>query len=111
MAVAWARKDHALADALLAGRRDFGLVEVLKAATLLDAGRQVREAEKRLKRLQMQPKVKARKLAKVKTTINNLQALRPSVSGLHRGTGLTIIHSVCSFVHSVYCLFVYLVTY
>ncbi|XP_022082129.1 uncharacterized protein LOC110974636 [Acanthaster planci] len=82
LAAAWARKDHDLADCLLAQRKAFGLVEVLKAATLLDSGRKMREWEKKLKRLQMQPKYKAQKVAKMKTTIHNLSAIKPSVGSL-----------------------------
>ena len=86
LAVAWARKDHDLADSLLANSKEFGLVEVLKAATLLDSGRKTREWEKKLKRIQMQSKVKVNKVAKIKTAIHNLNAIKPSVGNTHRGS-------------------------
>ncbi|XP_038078053.1 uncharacterized protein LOC119745626 [Patiria miniata] len=82
LATAWARKDHDLADGLLSQRKEFGLVEVLKAVTLLDSGRRMREWEKKLKRLQMQPKYKQSKVAKMKTQIHNLNAIKPSVGSL-----------------------------
>ncbi|XP_072023498.1 uncharacterized protein [Amphiura filiformis] len=84
LAAAWARKDHRLANRLLGQSTQFGLVEVLKALTLLDAGRKIREWEKRMKRYQMQPKVKARKVGQIKSNIDNLGVIRPkmgSVSG------------------------------
>ena len=80
LASAWARKDHELSDLFLQDRDQFGLVEVLKAATLLDSGRCIRVQEKKLKQLQMQSsKVKPRKMGKFKSTIDNLKAIQPKV--------------------------------
>lgn len=80
MAVAWARNDYELADALLQNRDQFGLVEVLKAISLLDSGRQIRVLEKKLKQLQLSAtKVRPRKIGKLKSDIDNLTALKPSV--------------------------------
>jgi hypothetical protein len=47
LAAAWARRDHALAEFLLSAG-GFGLVEVLRAAKLLDGQRQLRALEARL---------------------------------------------------------------
>lgn len=81
LAVAWARNDYELADALLQNRDQFGLVEVLKAISLLDSGRQIRVLEKKLKQLQLSAtKVRPRKIGKLKSDIDNLTALKPSVS-------------------------------
>ncbi len=79
LAAAWARKDHRLANRLLSQSTQFGLVEVLKALTLLDSGRKIREWEKRMKRIQMQPKVKAKKIGQIKSNIDNLGVIRPKV--------------------------------
>ena len=80
LAAAWARRDHELVDALLENRSTFGLVEVLKAASVLDAGRQIRAVEKVMMQLQMQKaKVKPKKLGKLKSTIDNLTAIKPKV--------------------------------
>ena len=80
LAVAWARKDKYLAARQLANSKEFGLVEVLKAATLLDSGRKMREWEKKLKLLRMQTKVAPQKIAKITTNIHNLSNIKPSVS-------------------------------
>ncbi len=79
LAAAWCRHDHKLANNLLRHRRLFTLTEVLKAVTMLDAGRQVRVYEKKLKRLELsKTKPKATKLGKIKNNIDNLNKLKPS---------------------------------
>ncbi len=79
LAAAWCRHDHQLANNLLRHRRLFTLTEVLKAVTMLDAARQIRVYEKRLKRLELsKTKPKATKLGKIKNTIDNLNKLKPS---------------------------------
>lgn len=79
LAAAWCRHDHQLANNLLRHRRLFTLTEVLKAVTMLDAGRQIRVFEKKLKRLEMNKiKPKATKLGKIKNNIDNLNKLKPS---------------------------------
>jgi len=79
LAAAWCRHDHQLANNLLRHRRIFTLTEVLKAVTMLDAGRQIRVFEKKLKRLEMsKTKPKATKLGKIKNNIDNLNKLKPS---------------------------------
>ena len=81
MAAAWANADHQLADLMLAHKSSFGLVEVLKALTLLDAGRQIRAIEKKVKRLQvMNAKLSTKKLGKFKSDVDNLKAIKPCVS-------------------------------
>lgn len=83
--MAWGRKDYSLSNTLLKNREEFGLVEVLKALTLLDSGRQLRVLEKRLKQLQLSPtKVKPRKLGKIKSDINSLTALALPVSRISK---------------------------
>lgn len=79
LAASWARKDHKLADTLLSQSAEFGLVEVLKALNLLDAGRKTREWEKKMKRLQMQPKYKSKSLGKMKSNVDNLKVIKPKV--------------------------------
>ena len=79
LAAAWCRHDHGLANNLLRHRRLFTLTEVLKAVTMLDAGRQVRVYEKKLKRLELsKTKPKATKLGKIKNNIDNLNKLKPA---------------------------------
>jgi hypothetical protein len=79
LAAAWCRHDHKLANNLLRHRRLFTLTEVLKAVTMLDAARQVRVYEKKLKRLELsKTKPKATKLGKIKNNIDNLNKLKPS---------------------------------
>jgi hypothetical protein len=79
LAAAWCRHDHKLANNLLRHRRLFTLTEVLKAVTMLDAARQVRVYEKRLKRLELsKTKVNPTKLGKIKNNIDNLNKLKPS---------------------------------
>ncbi len=80
LAAAWARKDHDLANAFLQNRDSFGLVEVLKALTLLDSSRRIRVEEKKVKRLQVQgAKIKAKQMGKFKSNIDNLTAVKPKV--------------------------------
>jgi hypothetical protein len=81
LAAAWARQDHELANSLLLNRNTFGLVEVLKALTLLDSARRIREEEKKLKKMLMQTggKVKPKIMGKFKSNIDNLTANRPRV--------------------------------
>lgn len=58
----------------------FGVVEVYKAVTLLDSGRTARAFEKKLKRLQIQKnKVKADTMGKLKSNIDNLMTIKPTV--------------------------------
>jgi hypothetical protein len=79
LAAAWCRHDHKLANNLLRHRRLFTLTELLKAVTMLDAARQIRVYEKRLKRLELsKTKPKATKLGKIKNNIDNLNKLKPS---------------------------------
>ncbi|CAL1539878.1 unnamed protein product [Lymnaea stagnalis] len=78
LAMAWARGDDELATAFLKLKSNFGLVEVLKALNMLDAGRQVRTLEKRLKCLELSTtKVKPQKISKLKMDINNLNKVKP----------------------------------
>ena len=80
LAAAWSRKDHNLANTFLSNREMFGLVEVLKALTLLDSSRRIRVEEKKLKRLQTQgAKLKPHVLGKFKSNIDNLTVVRPKV--------------------------------
>ena len=81
LAAAWARQDHDLADSLLINRQTFGLVEVLKALTILDSARRIREEEKRLKKMFIQTggKVKPKIMGKFKSNIDNLTANKPKV--------------------------------
>ena len=79
--MAWARGDQELAGAFLKLRSQFGLVEVLRALNILDAGRQCRVLEKRLKSLQLSgAKVKQKKMGKLKSDIDNLNKLKPPVN-------------------------------
>ena len=94
LAAAWARHDHPLAEAFLEDRDSYGVNEVLKALSLLDAGRQVRVLEKKMKRLQFSTgKVKPQTMGRLKSDIDNLNAIKPLV-------GLTKVY-VVSF---IYCL-------
>lgn len=80
LAAAWARGDHELADLLFQRKKMFGVVEVYKAVTLLDSGRTARAFEKKLKRLQIQKnKVKADTMGKLKSNIDNLMTIKPTV--------------------------------
>nr|XP_022290775.1 uncharacterized protein LOC111102373 [Crassostrea virginica] len=77
LAAAWARKDFKLAESFLENRDNFGLNEVLKALQLLDAGRQARVLEKKMKMLQVSKnKVKPQTLGKLKSSIDNLNKMK-----------------------------------
>ncbi|XP_033744996.1 uncharacterized protein LOC117330667 [Pecten maximus] len=77
LAAAWARNDKDLSESLLRLRGTFGLVEVLKAVTLLDAGRSARTVERRIKQLQIQKTpVKSKTLGKLKSNLDNLLVLK-----------------------------------
>ncbi|XP_046571651.1 uncharacterized protein LOC124279819 [Haliotis rubra] len=78
LAAAWARSDYDLSDGFLQNREQFGLVEVLKALTLLDSGRQIRVLEKRMTRLLLSgTKVSKKKMGKIKADLGNLKAIKP----------------------------------
>ena len=83
LAAAWARKDHDLAGTFLKNKDQFGLVEVLKALSLLDSARAIRVEEKKLKRLQLQTggKVKPKVMGRFKSNIDNLAKQKPKVCG------------------------------
>ncbi|XP_061176627.1 uncharacterized protein LOC133185443 [Saccostrea echinata] len=77
LATAWARKDFQLAESFLQNRDNFGLNEVLKALQLLDAGRQARVLEKKMKMLQVSKnKVKPKMIGKLKSDIYNLNRMK-----------------------------------
>ncbi|XP_048769529.2 uncharacterized protein LOC125675774 [Ostrea edulis] len=77
LAAAWARKDFQLAESFLENQDNFGLNEVLKALQLLDAGRQARVLEKKMKMLQVSKnKVKAKTIGKLKSDIDNLNKMK-----------------------------------
>ncbi|KAK3092936.1 hypothetical protein FSP39_009099 [Pinctada imbricata] len=79
LAAAWARGDHDFAKSVLYNKKYFGFTEIHKAVLLLDAGRNARVAEKRLKRLQFQQsKVHPKKMGKVKSELDNLNKIKPS---------------------------------
>lgn len=83
LAAAWAHKDHVMADRLLALKDHFGLVEVIKALSLLDSGRKIREWEKKLRRMELQKdKPKKGKLSKCKQNIENLKSVQPKVGSV-----------------------------
>ncbi|CAF4830043.1 unnamed protein product, partial [Rotaria sp. Silwood1] len=83
LAAAWCRHDHTLANNLLRHRRLFTLTEVLKAVTMLDAGRQLRAYEKKIKRLELsKTKPKAITLGKMKNTVDNLNRLKASTGSV-----------------------------
>ena len=81
LASAWARADRDLVKSLLTLRETFGLVEVSKAIELLDSARKVRVEEKKLTKLEYQAggKITPQKRGKFKSTIDNLNAVRPKV--------------------------------
>lgn len=80
LAAAWARKDFKLAESFLGNRDNFGLNEVLKALQLLDAGRQARVLEKKMKMLQVSKnKVKSTTMGKLKSDIDNLNKMKSPV--------------------------------
>lgn len=79
LAAAWCRHDHTLANNLLCHRQLFTLTEVLKAVTMLDAARQIRVYEKRLKRLELsKTTANTKKLGQLKNNIDNLTKLKAS---------------------------------
>lgn len=81
LAASWARGDHELANCLLSMRSHYTFVEILKALTLLDAGRSARVVQKKIKILQCsKTKVSARVLGKLKSELDNLLILKPCVS-------------------------------
>lgn len=83
LAAAWARKDFKLAESFLGNHDNFGLNEVLKALQLLDAGRQARVLEKKMKMLQVSKnKVKSTTMGKLKSDIDNLNKMKSPVRSL-----------------------------
>ncbi|XP_062596244.1 uncharacterized protein LOC134257670, partial [Saccostrea cucullata] len=77
LAAAWARKDFQLAESFLQNRENFGLNEVLKSLQLLDAGRQARVLEKKMKMLQVSKnRVKRKTIGKLKSDISNLNRMK-----------------------------------
>ncbi|XP_046353940.2 uncharacterized protein LOC124133552 [Haliotis rufescens] len=87
LAAAWARNDYKLSDAFLQNREQFGLVEVLKALTLLDSGRQIRVLEKKMTRLQLSgTKVSKKKFGKLKADLGNLKAMKPQTGSASGAT-------------------------
>ncbi|KAK7101600.1 uncharacterized protein [Littorina saxatilis] len=99
LAMAWARNDYELADSLLNNRSEFGLPEVLKAVQLLDSGRQVRVLEKKLKRFQLSAgtKVNPKKMGKIKSDIDNLNALKPPMGSASGSVCKQVAHWVKGF--------------
>eukprot|EP00112_Aurelia_sp_Birch-Aquarium-sp1_P007340 Seg1799.7 transcript_id=Seg1799.7/GoldUCD/mRNA.D3Y31 product="hypothetical protein" protein_id=Seg1799.7/GoldUCD/D3Y31 len=73
LAAAWARKDHDLARTMLGfPDEEFGLKEVLKAVSSLDAGRSKRAYEKILRRLEAQGCKKKLKMTQLKSLIGSM---------------------------------------
>ena len=84
LAAAWARKDYELAEALLKiPDEEFALKEVLKAVSILDAGRSKRAKEKTLRRLEAQGCRKKQKMDQIKAAIGSLSKEVPAVSLLY----------------------------
>ena len=84
---------------MLSYRNSWGMVEVLKALTLLDAGRKIRRLEKTLKRLQMSGhKLNAKQLGKFKSNVDNLTALKPSVSTKYNDITRFIFNPIVTFI-------------
>lgn len=85
LAAAWARRDKNISNTLLKDRDKYGLVEILKALTLLDSGRRMRVYEKKIKRLEISKnrnppaKVKSSTMGRIKSDINNLKFIKPKV--------------------------------
>nr|XP_054749411.1 uncharacterized protein LOC129254897 [Lytechinus pictus] len=100
LAVAWARKDHTLAETFLKDSETFTMAEILKALTLLDSGRRIREKERRLRQLQVhiqeRVKVNPKKMSKVKSDIDNLNANKPKVGSVSGALSRHIRHWVRS---------------
>ena len=81
LAVAWARKDYDLAEAMLAvPDEEFALKEVLKAVGILDSGRLKRAKEKTLRRLEAQGCRKRKKKDQIKSAIGSVAQDIPPVS-------------------------------
>lgn len=72
LAAAWARRDHALADHLLA-QKGWGLPDVVKALQLLDTGRALRALSRRISRLQEGGRVSKRRLGQLRSALKDLQ--------------------------------------
>eukprot|EP01117_Protostelium_nocturnum_P010284 TRINITY_DN3699_c0_g1_i2.p1 TRINITY_DN3699_c0_g1~~TRINITY_DN3699_c0_g1_i2.p1 ORF type:complete len:703 (+),score=279.52 TRINITY_DN3699_c0_g1_i2:170-2278(+) len=83
LAACWATKHLDMMDYLINGLRQlpgtdgsnfvFGLAEILKALNLLDSGRKMRQLEKRLKKLEGNPKVKPLTISTTKAKMNELK--------------------------------------
>ena len=81
LAAAIARHDHEMTRMMLGLPEIFGMVEVTKALSMLDAGRMLKKNEKRLAKLtDLQEnkghKVRKGKFAKLKSAIGNLETLK-----------------------------------
>lgn len=72
LAAAWARRDHELANALLA-RPPWTIAAVVKALQLLDAGRQARALAKRIARLEADGRTRASVLGALRSRLHDLE--------------------------------------
>lgn len=72
LAAAWARRDHELANALLA-RPQWNVAAVVKALQLLDAGRQARALRKRIARLEAEGRARPSTLGSLRSRLNDLE--------------------------------------
>lgn len=80
LAAAFSRRDLKTMDLLLNHEKQYGFVDVLKALTILDSGREIRAKEKKLKRHELSgSKLKSHKLGIIKNDINNLTLLKPKI--------------------------------
>ncbi|CAD5117276.1 unnamed protein product [Dimorphilus gyrociliatus] len=79
LAAAWLRGDDGITEKFLLSENRCGLVEVIKAISILDANREIRAIKKKLKRLDMQKsKVKPKKMGRLKSKIENLEGIKTS---------------------------------
>jgi hypothetical protein len=84
LAAAFIRHDKELVSFLMspANQQHFGFVDVLKAVTILDSGRDKRCVEKKIERIQTKTSsvMKPKKLGKMRNDVNNLNKLAPKFS-------------------------------
>ncbi|XP_033112656.1 uncharacterized protein LOC117113434 isoform X2 [Anneissia japonica] len=82
LAAGFARHDHDLTDTLLKTNDLCGVVEVLKALTILDSKRKQFELEKKIEKLMENKEKNAKTIRKLKSNMDSAQALRPTVGSV-----------------------------
>ena len=88
LVAAWCRHDRQLSEALLSDTAEFGVVEVLKAAQVMDSARKARQLERKMAQLVKAKETAGhkgksrlgRKIVAMRVNINNLKVRENSLA-------------------------------